>query len=90
MIRIEMEGLKAGVMHHMQLHNDEFNGMVQDALERTLNEEWVKESIQQAVNLTVQNAIDGLAGNWRLKEAVSEALSTALSKMVAENNGGAE
>jgi hypothetical protein len=81
-IRIEVEGLKAGVMHHMQQRNDEFNEMVQKTLESTLTEDWVKHSIQEAVNKTVQNAIDGLGDNWQLKNAVSDALGKALAQMV--------
>jgi hypothetical protein len=81
-IRIEVEGLKAGVMHHMQQRNDEFNEMVQKTLEDTLTEDWVKHSIQEAVNKTVQNAIDGLGDNWQLKNAVSDALGKALAQMV--------
>jgi hypothetical protein len=81
-IRIEMEGIRAGVIHHMGQHNDEFNDMVKDALDRTLTEEWVKASIQDAVNKTVQSAINGLGDNWELKQAVSNALGKALSRMV--------
>lgn len=81
-IRVEIEGLKSSVLHYMQQHNDDFNAMVKEALEQTLTEDWVKESIQQAVNKTVQNAIDGLADNWQLKNAVSDALGKALAQMV--------
>lgn len=81
-IRIEMEGLKAGVMHYIQQHNDDFNEMVQKTLESTLTEDWVKHSIQEAVNKTVQNAIDGLGDNWQLKNAVSDALGKALAQVV--------
>jgi hypothetical protein len=81
-IRIEMDGLKHSVMHHMQKHNDEFNEMVQEALEKTLNEGWVKVQIQQAVNNTVKSVINGLGDNWQLKSAVEDALSKSLSEMV--------
>jgi hypothetical protein len=81
-IRVEMEGLRASVMHYMQRHNDDFNEMVQSTLENTLTEEWVRKSIQQAVNKTVQDAIDKLGDNWQLRNAVNEALAKALSQMI--------
>lgn len=81
-IKIEMEGLKSSVMHYMQQHNDDFNAMVKDTLERTLTEDWVKQSIQEAVNKTVQNAIDRLGDNLQLRDAVSSALSKALAQMI--------
>lgn len=56
--------------------------MVKNELEKTLSEDWIKHSIQKAVNQTVQNAIDGLSNNYRLKEAVTDALSKAVSDMV--------
>jgi len=81
-IKIEMEGVKASVMHYMQQHNDEYNSVVQSTLENTLTEEWVKNSIQKAVNKTVQEAINGLGDNWQLRNAIHDALAKALSKMV--------
>ena len=74
-IRVEMEGIRRSAMSHM----------VQQALAATLNEEWVRESVQAAVNKTVQEAINNLGDNWNLKVAVSDALSKALTQMISND-----
>jgi len=66
-------------------HNEEFNVMVQETLEQTLTEDWVKQSIQETVKNTVQAAIDNLGDNWTLRKAVSDALAASLSQMVHNN-----
>ncbi len=84
-IRLELENVKHGVMHHMQSYNDDFNVMVQETLEQTLTEDWVKQSIQEAVNNTVQAAVNNLGDNWTLRSAVSDALAVSLAQMVHNN-----
>ena len=81
-IRVEMEGVRAGVLHHMRLHNAEFDAMIQETLSQTLTEEWVGVSIQENVNQCVQSAIDNLGDNWQLRNAVSNALGEALANMI--------
>ena len=86
-IRIEMEGIRAGVMHHMRQHNEEFNSLVQETLANTLTEEWGKHSIQEAVNNVVRTAISNLGDNWNLQNAINKVLADALVRMV-EGKGG--
>ena len=84
-IRVDMVGIRHSVMSHMAAQNHEYNEMVQQALAATLNEEWVRESLQAAVNKTVQEAINNLGDNWNLKVAVSDALSKALTQMISND-----
>ena len=81
-IRIEMEGLKAGVISHMERHNDDFNLMVKEELEKTLTEDWVSLEIQKAVHSAIRSAITNLSDSWHLKSAVDEALGKTLAEMI--------
>ena len=84
-IRIEMEGIRRTVMSHMAAKNHEYNEMVQQTLAATLNEKWVRESVQVAVNKTVQEVINNLGNDSNIKYAVSDVLSKALAQMISNN-----
>ena len=84
-IRIEMAGIRHSVMSHMAAQNHEYNEMVQQTLAATLNEKWVRESVQAAVNKTVQEAINNLGDSCNLKDAVNDALSRALTQMISND-----
>jgi uncharacterized protein YqeY len=81
-IKIEMQQVRESVMHYMQQRNEELNAMVQETLEQTLTEEWVKVSIQDSVNSVVQKAIDNVGENFQFRCAVEKAIGDALAKMV--------
>lgn len=81
-IRIELEGIRSSVMTALHEQQDDYEAIVVDCLDKTLSEEWVRYSIQLAVNEVIQSAVSGLGNNWQLKTAVDRALGVALGDMV--------
>lgn len=83
-LRIELDSVKQ-VTHHMLMTNQsELNDMVLQALEKTLNQEWVQEQIQEQVNMAVHQAIANVSNNYPLKQAITDLIATQLRERVQE------
>ena len=81
-LKIELEHIKTSVRTMLQNRSNEMQQMVTESLERTINEDWVQESINQAVKVVVKDAIDEVTKSYKLKQAIAELIDDAVVKMV--------
>jgi len=81
-LRIELEHIKTSVRTMLQNRSNEMQQMVTESLERTINEDWVQDSINQAVKVVVKDAIDEVTKSYKLKQAIAELIDDAVVKMV--------
>ena len=82
LLKIELEHIKTSVRTMLQNRSNEMQQMVAEALERTINEDWVQASINHAVKSVVNDAIDDITKNYKLKQAIAELIDDAVVKMV--------
>ena len=81
-LKIELEHIKTSVRSMLQNRSNEMQQMIAVALERTINEDWVQDSINQAVKVVVKDAIDEVTKSYKLKQAIAELIDDAVVKMV--------
>ena len=81
-LKIELEHIKTSVRTVLQNRSNEMQQMVTESLERTINEDWVQDSINQAVKVVVKDAIDEVTKSYKLKQAIAELIDDAVVKMV--------
>ena len=81
-LKIELEHIKTSVRTMLQNRSNEMQQMITESLERTINEDWVQDSINQAVKVVVKDAIDDVTKSYKLKQAIAELIDDAVVKMV--------
>jgi len=81
-LKIELEHIKTSVRTMLQNRSNEMQQMVTESLERTINEDWVQDSINQAVKTIVKDAIDEVTKSYKLKQAIAELIDDTVVKMV--------
>ena len=83
-LRIELEGIKQNIAHMFNQNNDELNKMVQETIESQLTEDWVQGEINQAVRSCMKSAIEDIANNWKLKNAITELMVDSIEKTISK------
>jgi len=88
-LKIELENVRETVMHALISRNDAINKMVIESLESQLTEEWVQVKINQSVKDCLSRALDDVASEWKLRQAISSLVADQVEKMVesAKNSG---
>ncbi len=85
-LRIELEGVKQNIAHMFSKNNDELNKMVQETIASQLTEEWVQGEINQAVRDCMKSAIEDIANNWKLKNAITELMVDYIEKIISKDS----
>ena len=85
-IRLELESLKETVVHAVMARDEELQAAVKEELERYLTCDYLAGHIQREVKGMVDEAIKGMCTNWRVQEAVKEAIGDVV--VAALNNEG--
>ena len=73
-IRIEIEQVKEHIAHAMVAHENEWNTMVQEELNRQFNADNLQIRIGEAVSKCIDAALKSVADDWRLQEAIKEVI----------------
>ena len=85
-LRIELEGLRQNVAHCFNANNDELNALVIDTIEKTLTAEWVRAEVQKSVNGAVKAAVEDVANDYHLKQALTTHVSEAIASLIKNQN----
>ena len=77
-LRLEFEGLRHGVMHAINLKSDELNEMIQKAVDEYVTVENLQGRINLSVSKAMDKAIEDIADNYAVREAVMAIVRKAL------------
>ncbi len=79
-LQISLEGVRHNVNAMLTARNDEINRMVQESLDKQLNEEWILFEIDKQVKECLSKAIGALSVNYKLQNTITELLVDTLTK----------
>ena len=82
LLRIELDHIKSTVHMMLQDRSKEMQQMITESLNRTINEDWVQDSIDKAVKTVINEAIGELTNSYKLKTAITDLIDDAVVKMV--------
>ena len=85
-VRIEIEGLKQSVLHHLAKDQRILNDHIEQELEKVLNQEWIAEEVNKSVTKNLQKAIEGLSTNYDLTRAFQEAIVEMVNKSLSKDD----
>lgn len=80
LIHLEIEGLKERVKHAMLTRSKDFDAMIERALDEHLTPEKIEAKVNAAVKRALDNAINDLSDNYRVREAIQNAALASLNK----------
>lgn len=80
-IRIEIEGVREAIGHALCVHNDEFNTMIKQAVEKAFNFETIQEKIDREVEVALDNSIKTLSGDSLIRDALKCFVLNSIVKM---------
>ncbi len=81
-LRIELEGVKQTLAHHLGTHNQELSDMIIAELDAQLTEEWIQKEIHETVKNVIQHSIHNLVNDYNLRLTITAAVSDAVVKIV--------
>ena len=79
-IKIEIEGMKESIQNALAVHNDEFNIMISNAVDKSFTVETIQAKIEMQVAKALDNAIDGLSEHYQIKTIVKDIVLASLTK----------
>lgn len=83
-LRIEIDGLRTCVGEALVSRNAEINRLVIDSLEKQLTEEWVMAEIDKSVKSCLTSAIENIANDYHMRNAITDLISNVVVKKIGE------
>jgi hypothetical protein len=71
-ISFQLEGVKRSVVSFLDTHDNEMQKMIADAIEETLNEDWVLNEINIAVKQCIEKAIASMSDNITMQSLIRD------------------
>lgn len=78
-IKVELEGMKDAISHAMMSRSEEFNKMINTALDKTMKVEVLQHKIDMQVAKALDNAIDSLSDSHKVKAVVMDIVLASLT-----------
>ncbi len=79
-IRIEIEGMKESIQQALAVHNEEFNTMIHEAVDKSFTVETIQAKIEMQVAKALDNAIDNLSKSYQVKTIITDIVLQSLVK----------
>ena len=84
-LRIELQGIKTGIMHTFTQHNDALNQSIIKQIEETITDDWVYQEILRCVNVCINESIQDITSDHHLKRAITAMINKQIMKNFVDN-----